>query len=92
MNKKPKESWIADLKTMTCRNKNTNIVVTFEKKRNIFLPKIKDIPVELHEEWSQMKDREKEKIISEAEDVFMKAFIEHDLGAYPIFCVNDRIS
>jgi len=84
MDKIPKNGWIADLETMTCRNINTNIVVTFKKKRNIFLPTIKDVPVDIAEKWSKMKDeeteKEKGKIISEAEDVFMKAFIENDIN------------
>jgi len=74
----PREEWIANLNTMTCRNKNTGIIVIFEKKRNLFLPKINDIPVEFLEVWEKMKDEEKEKIISDAEDVFMSAFIEDD--------------
>ena len=80
MDKKPKNGWIADLETMTCRNINTNIVVTFKKRRNIFLPTIKDVPVDIVEKWAKMKDGEKEqeKIIAEAEDVFMNAFIEND--------------
>ena len=84
MDKIPKNGWIADFETMTCRNVNTGIVVTFKKKRNIFLPTIKDVPVDIVEKWSKMKDeeteKEKGKIISEAEDVFMKAFIENDIN------------
>jgi len=78
MNIIPKEGWVADLKTMTCRNINTGIVVTFERKKKILLPKINDIPVEFMEIWEKMKNEEKEKIISEAEDVFMNAFIENN--------------
>jgi len=48
------------------------------------LPTIKDVPVDIVEKWSKMKDeeteKEKGKIISEAEDVFMKAFIENDIN------------
>jgi len=80
MNIIPKEGWIADLETMTCRNINTGIVLIFERKRKILLPKINDIPVEFLEIWEKMKDDEKEKIISEAEDVFMNAFIENDIN------------
>jgi len=81
MNKTPKNAWVADLETMTCRNTNTNIVVIFEKERNVFLPKIKDIPADISEKWAKMEDveKEKERIIEEAEDVFMKAFIENDI-------------
>jgi len=78
MDKIPKNGWIADLEAMTCRNINTNIVVIFEKKRNFFLPIIKDIPVNFSEEWKKMNDKEKGKIISEAEDVFVKAFVENE--------------
>jgi len=78
MNNIPKNGWIADLETMTCRNIDTGIVVVFERKRNIFLPRIKDIPVDVFEKWVYMnnEEKEKEKMIKEAEDVFMKAFFE----------------
>jgi len=80
MNNIPNNGWIADLETITCRNIDTGIVVIFEKKRNIFLPRIKDIPVDIFEKWVYMnnEETEKAKIIEEAEDVFMKAFIEND--------------
>jgi len=77
----PKNDWVADLETMTCRNIISNIVVIFERESNIFLPRIKDIPVDVFDKWVYMNNEEdeKEKIISEAEDVFMKAFIESDI-------------
>jgi len=82
MKKVPKTCWIADLETMTCRNTNTNIVVIFEKEKNVFLPRFKDIPAGISEKWAKMEDveKEKEKIMEEAEDAFMNAFIEKDVN------------
>jgi len=74
------KGWIADLKNMTCSNLDTNIVIVFEKEKKILLPKIKNIPVDVLEKWAKMNEEEmkleEEKIIAEAEDVFMEAFIE----------------
>jgi len=84
MNKIPKNGWIADLETMTCHNIDTSIVVFFEKNKNVFLPKIENIPIDIFDKWAKMKDvekeKDKEKIISEAEDVFMSAFIESGIN------------
>jgi len=80
MNNISKNGWVADLDTMTCRNINTNIVVDFGEDLNIFFPHIIDIPVDISEKWAQMdnEENEKEKVITEAEDVFINAFIGHD--------------
>jgi len=83
MNVVKNTGWIADLEELTCRNINSNIIVTFEKKRNIYYPKIKNVPVDFFNKWARMNNKEKEmdKIIFEAEDVFMKAFFENDISS-----------
>jgi len=78
----PKNGWVADLDTMTCRNINTRIVVAFERKKNFFFPKINNMPNDVYEKWANMKDgkREMEKIIFEAESVFLRTYIEKNLN------------
>ena len=75
----PKNGWVADLESMTCRNINTSIVVAFERKKNFFLPKINDMPNDVFEKWANMNDgkNEMQKIIFEAENVFLRAFFEN---------------
>jgi len=71
------EEWIVDIATMTCWNKTNNIVVSFEKHKNIVIGKIKSIPLELVNKWTKdnQGDIKIKKTIKEAEDSFMKAFL-----------------
>jgi len=70
--------WIADLGTMTCRNITNNIVVEFGKDLN---GKIKDIPMNLLTKWSADPHGERniQKAVLEAEEVFLRAYYESDI-------------
>jgi hypothetical protein len=73
--------WIADLGAMKCRNIFNNIVVVFEKKGKALIGKIEYIPMELFARWAEKPDGEKyvEKAVTEAEEVFTRAYIENDI-------------
>ena len=70
--------WIADLRAMTCRNIINNIVVEFGKDLN---GKIKDIPMSLFTKWSADPHGERniQKAVMEAEEVFLRAYYENDI-------------
>ena len=76
-----KEEWIADLVSMTCRNINNKIVVVFEKFGKAINGKIKDIPMDLFAKWAADPHGERniQKAVMEAEEVFLKAYIESDI-------------
>ena len=71
------EEWVVDIAAMTCWNKTNNIVVVFEKHKNIVIGKIKSIPLELVNKWAKdnQGDIKIKKTIKEAEDSFMNAFL-----------------
>jgi hypothetical protein len=71
------EEWVVDMVAMTCWNKTNNIVVVFEKHKNIVIGKIKSIPLELVNKWAKDKqgDTNIKNIIKEAEETFMRAFL-----------------
>ena len=71
------EEWVVDITDMTCWNKTNNIVVVFENHKNIFIGKIRSIPLELVNKWTKDKqgDTKIKNTIKEAEDYLMKAFL-----------------
>jgi hypothetical protein len=73
--------WIADLGDMTCRNINTKMVVVFEKQGKAFLGKIRDMPIEIMEQWAKLEHGERlvQKAVTDAEDVFLRAYFESDI-------------
>jgi len=73
--------WIVDLGAMTCSNVNNNITVAFEKCGRAFIGKIKDLPVQSFNDWVMAKNGNiyLQKVVLEAEDVFMRAYIENDV-------------
>ena len=73
--------WIADLGSLTCRNSNTRIIVEFQKSGKTYIGKIKDIPVDLSAHWSKMQHGEGliRKAVREAEDVFLRAYVEKEI-------------
>jgi len=77
MEKETNEEWVVDIITMTCWNKTNNIVVTFENHKNIFIGKIKSIPLELVNKWAKEKqgDIKIKNTIKEAEESLMKSFL-----------------
>ena len=70
--------WIADLGAMLCRNINNGITVCFERHKKNFLGKIRDMPVELTEQWAMLSNGEKliQKAVMEADGVFLRAYVE----------------
>jgi hypothetical protein len=75
--------WIVNLEEKTCHNINTDIVVVFEKTGDAFSGKIKELPDKIFEQWSKMENAGSllKNIVTEAEDVFSRVFIENDLNA-----------
>lgn len=69
--------WVADIVTMTCSNKTNNIVVVFEILERILIGKIKNIPLELVNKWTNEKKGETNinNAIKEAEEIFLKAYL-----------------
>jgi len=68
--------WIADLGAMLCRNINNGIIVCFEMTGKSLSGKIKDMPVELMEQWAKIPNGHElvRKTVMEAEDLFLKAY------------------
>jgi len=75
--------WIINLDDMTCQNINTDIVIGIEKAGDAFSGKIKELPDKIFEQWSKMENAGSllKNIVTEAEDVFLRVFIENDLNA-----------
>ena len=73
--------WIADLGAMLCRNINNGIVICFEWQGKAITGKIKDMPIELFEQWAIVRKGHKfmQKAVMEAEEVFLRAFYESDI-------------
>jgi len=73
--------WIADLGSMTCRNINNMIVVSFERKGKTLLGKIKDMPVELIQQWANIPSGHNlvRKAVAEAEEVFLRAYVQNNI-------------
>ena len=73
--------WIADLPTMTCRNINNKIVVAFERSGIGVRGKLKDMPMELFAKWAGEPhgERKIQNLVMEAEEVFLRAYIESDI-------------
>jgi hypothetical protein len=71
--------WIADLRTMTCRNYVWNITVAFEKQGDALIGEISEMPNNPNRKWifSPIGDKIRKKIIKEAEEVFLKAYSEN---------------
>jgi hypothetical protein len=70
--------WIADLKTMTCRNIENGVVVLFEKNGGVLRGKIKDIDAGLMSRWAGEPHGERRirRMVEEAEEVFLRAYFE----------------
>ena len=89
MNTQSKEKWFVDLKNFTCRNKETNMVVSFEKKGSALVSKIMDLPLGLIVKWSfdQNANKQLRKAVIEADEAFYKAYFDNQIeekgtGAY----------
>ena len=72
------DEWVVDMADMSCWNKTNNIVVVFEKYGKILIAKIKSIPLELVNKWAKedQVERNINVTIKEAEDSFMRAYLE----------------
>jgi len=77
MEKNVNDEWVVDITTMTCVNKTNNIVVAFEKFGKILIAKIRSIPLELVNNWTEINQVERNinNTIKEAEDSFFKAYL-----------------
>jgi hypothetical protein len=71
-------TWIADLGSMTCRNLENRITVTFRRRGKTFEGKLDDMPVELMESWAALPNGEQyiQRAVEEAEEVFLRAWFE----------------
>ena len=74
--------WIVDLGAMVCRNINKKITVCFERRGKTYIGKIKDMPVEMAEQWAKIPGGHKliQKAVTEAEELFLRAFTESTCG------------
>jgi len=70
--------WIADFKNMVCLHIKNRIKVYFEKNGKTLIGKIRYIPYELTYQWDKIPNGNKfiQEIVTEAEKVFLKAYIE----------------
>ena len=75
MDKITEDHWIADLKTMTCANTASKIVISFQKLGGDIIGKVKYVPLVLLKEWGATPDGGEflKNAVVEAEKVFMKA-------------------
>ena len=73
--------WIADLGGKVCRNINKKITVCFERSGKTFIGKIKEMPVELAEQWAKIPGGYKliQNAVNEAEAVYLRAYVESKL-------------
>ena len=81
MNTIADDEWLIDLVAMTCRNKNSNITIGFEKKGKAIIGKVKDMPIEVMADWAESYDGAKlmQTVVLEAEEVFFDAYINNKL-------------
>ena len=75
------EEWIADLGTMTCKNISNNIVIVFIKNGGILEGKLKYIPMELLDYWTETPHGERliQKAVIDAQEVFLRAYFESNI-------------
>ena len=75
------ENWLVDLNNLTCRNKETQIVIAFARKGPMLVGKIKKIPIGLAEKWITDPDRERHirKVVIEADEVFFRAYFAKEI-------------
>jgi len=66
------DEWVVDIVAMLCKNNYTGIVVGFEKSKNTYNGKIKDMPLELMARLAKMKDGDLllKKAVLDAEEIF----------------------
>jgi len=72
------DEWVVDTEALICRNILTEIVVGIERRGEMYIGKIKDMPMELTVRLAKMKDGEKflEKAVFSAEEIFNKEMCE----------------
>jgi len=72
-------NWVADLRTLSCRNSTNNITISFEKIEGNLRPKIREMPIEMLKKWVIDPEyvRYIRKTVKEAEDFFTKAYYEN---------------
>lgn len=75
------DEWVADLRTMTCRNIITGMVFEFKKNETTYTGKLTEMPFELLRQWIQKEQGEKfiKKAVIEAEKVLRIAQIESNI-------------
>jgi precorrin-6B methylase 2 len=66
------EEWVVDTEAMTCLNKNTEVLVEFQEKDELFIGSVKHIPINLMKSLAMLKNGEKlvRKAVMEAEEIF----------------------
>jgi hypothetical protein len=73
--------WVTDVKKMTCRNKNNNIVILFKKINGNLVGEIKTLPMKIVNKWAtegQGGDKDLKNTVTEAELMFYKAYFENE--------------
>ena len=81
MNQKANKKWIVDLKKMTCRNAENNLVIHFERKGRALSGKIIDLPLDLIHKWADDSNGKSnlKKAIIEADAVFFKEYFNREI-------------
>ena len=75
--------WIINLKDMTCRNIDTDIVIIYERDGDDILGRIKELPNKIYEQWAYREDGAIlfKQILKEAREIFLKVYIENWMTA-----------
>ena len=81
MNTKSTNKWLVDLKNLTCRNTENQMVITFEKRGSALTSKIMDLPLNLIAKWSfdPNGSNHLRKAVIEADEAFFKAYFNREI-------------
>jgi hypothetical protein len=74
--------WLVDLDNLTCRNTENQLVIEFEKRGQMLMGTIKDIPIRLVQQWTQDPNCEADirKALVEADEVFFKVYFSQEIA------------
>jgi len=73
--------WLIDLKNLTCRNTENQMLIAFQKRGPTFEGKIINIPKELLEKLTSDPNCERQlrKAVIEADEAFFKAYFNREI-------------
>ena len=81
MNTTSTNKWLVDLKNLTCRNTENQMVITFEKKGSALTSKVIDLPLDLIQKWAFDPNGGKHlrKAVIEADEIFFKEYFNREI-------------